>query len=89
MPDINDFTPNQHRFFAHYVVYLMEQITAKPEAYTYGINQASEVAAKMVRALTLGNGNKDSAAIKKTCQNIGIAYRYRDIHAYLNEKTAR
>lgn len=74
---------NYETFLIIYTDKLESAIRKAPDKYTYPVEQAPEIAAKMTAALARGSANKDSLAIRQTCKNLGIAYRYTDIAAYL------
>jgi hypothetical protein len=80
----HDMTAHEKNFYAIYVEKLAEQIRKRPDQYAYTADHAPEVARKMTAALKRGTGNKDSLAIRQTCRELSIAYRYKDILEYLN-----
>ncbi len=74
---------NTERFLQLYTVKLVAAIKRDPDAYFYQETAAPAVAAKMVRALAQGTGNKNSSSIRATCRELGIPYTYAAIASFL------
>jgi len=73
-----------NRFYNTYVAELEREVARKPDAYAWPASMAPLVARRMVYALAVSGGNKDSNAIRRTCKGLGIPYTYRGIREYLN-----
>lgn len=76
-------TFNSKRFRAVYTRKLTEAMEAHPTEYRFPKDQIPKVVDKMVTGLAKGEANKEGFAIRNTCRELGIAYTYTAISAYL------
>lgn len=72
------------KFLDVYKANLAKAHAAKPEEYTWSIDQLDEVYGRMVYAITKGTFNKDSESFKWTCKELGIKHTYKAIQEFIN-----
>ena len=68
-----------------YLEELKRAITERPEVYAYPVEEAEEVAFRMMTAICKGSANKDSIAIQRTLKRLGIKNTYKAIAQYLEQ----
>lgn len=74
---------NIQTFTDVYTKHLTAQVTKNPSDYGYSVYYVPTVVARMVPGLKNGGANKEGAAIRATCKELGIPYTYAGIKAYL------
>lgn len=74
---------NRETFETAYRRNLAVAVERYPVEYGYIAGRVDEVAGKMMAALDSRSYNKDGRAFKSTCKELGLAYTYKAIEAFI------
>lgn len=74
-----------NKFFKVYESKLREAVERKPGEYAYGVDLVPVVVQKVRAAWDRRTANKDGAACKATCKELGIKHTYTAIYEYLRQ----
>ncbi len=70
-------------FCAEYERQLIDAIKTHPEEYPMPLEEVPAIMSRMRVAIARNSFNKDSIAIRKTCQRLGIRSSYKGIRDYI------
>ncbi len=75
-------SPEYNKFISTYRTELAESLVARPQDYTWTMDEFDQVFARLEQAIAYGTFSKDSDAIKRTCKKLGIKHTYKAIAFY-------